>query len=144
MWRWLISARSCYRELHGNGLRPTLTFARTSSMALGIACVPFLTMSLAQWDWTQLRYAPSSAQSPRSQAPPLIPVQWELADAEPRARRDLARYLTTEFAGQVSGMQFGLMSTERPACLTSARISTWIKSPIRPVDLNGIGRPLKC
>jgi hypothetical protein len=44
-------------------------------MALGISCVPFLTMSLAQLDWT------------------LIPV------AEPRARQDLARDLTTEFAG---------------------------------------------
>jgi hypothetical protein len=37
---------SCYRELHGNEWRPTLTFARTSSMPQGIASVPFITMFL--------------------------------------------------------------------------------------------------
>jgi hypothetical protein len=91
-------------------------------MAPGIARVPFLTVSLAQLDWTHCAVLPSSVQGHGRR------------HAQTPNPENLARYLTPEFAGQVRGMQFGLMSTERPAC----RMSTRIKSPIRPVrDLSG-------
>jgi hypothetical protein len=82
---------------------------------------------------------PSSAQ-----APPLIPVWWERADAEPRARQDLARYLTTELAGT----HFGSMPPKdlRLPLRQECRLdhSDQISNSVGHRNLDGIWRSLKC
>jgi hypothetical protein len=85
-------------------------------MAQGIACVPFLTMFLG------LDPPPLYSTAPRN-----LTVAGSSADTslEHRARRDLARYLTTEFAGQAKWHAIRINGHRKILrLLTSIRMST--------------------
>jgi hypothetical protein len=92
-------------------------------MALGITCVPLLTMSLAQLDWTHCVVVPVRRKAIAA-APPPKPAQWQRADARTPSLPRLSSVLDDRICGVGERLQFGLMSTERPASRISPRLGS--------------------